>query len=311
MASKPTYISIDVECVATGRGHNDRAPASVALVGFDGKVILDLKIHQVDRPLDYLTPYSGLTDADFGEALPLAEVVLQVKQALLQKPNTVLVGQSIENDITWLGLVEGTDFASSRDLAETFKSADNHMYSLDFASKSLLSKTKRGKSRTSVGDAQNSMKLFRTFALDPAKLSKAKDKLATSWQSGRPGPRPAQYKGICMMKYNSRKCVCHQPSGNAQPVLAVIPVDLPSITVAPSAASIPVAAPAAATAVASTTTPANPQRGWTSEDDLYTYHGNYISEAISQGRCFDPRQNYYDDYDNIYGDFWGNSGGHD
>lgn len=49
-------------------------------------------------------------------------------------------------------------------------------------------------------------------------------------------------------------------------------------------------------------------------EDLYRYPPSYrtISETMARGDGrFDPSENYDDDYDNLYGDFLGNSGGRD
>ncbi|GCA65256.1 hypothetical protein KIPB_016687, partial [Kipferlia bialata] len=42
--SDKTYLALDVECVASGYGHNDRTPCWVAIVDLQGTVLLDKKI---------------------------------------------------------------------------------------------------------------------------------------------------------------------------------------------------------------------------------------------------------------------------
>ncbi len=51
MASRKTYrhMSVDVECVATGRRHNDREVCSVAVVDDKEKVLLIKKVKPKSR----------------------------------------------------------------------------------------------------------------------------------------------------------------------------------------------------------------------------------------------------------------------
>ena len=145
------FISIDVECIATGYGtcakgindgcgnegrkrddipsnqYNDRShryPGRVAMVDSDGNVLAD---YVVRPPRDgegvtsYLTPLTGLSAKICLEsnAKSLEEVVDLIKR-LLPK-NSVLVGQSINHDVEWLGLVPGKDFSRMVDISEIFR----------------------------------------------------------------------------------------------------------------------------------------------------------------------------------------------
>lgn len=284
------HISIDVECVATGKGHNDRAAASVAMVDERGEVLLNLKIKQTTPILDYLTDYSGLTEQDFENALPFDEVVRQVKAILHQDPQTILVGQSLSNDINWLKLQEGIDYSGVVDLAQVFKSNSGAMYSLAFTVKTLLS-SKLAKGHSAVKDATNAMKLFTQFGQDTSKTAKAKKRLETAWKKSPPGPRPASFKGICLMKYNARRCICNPQTegggggsgggggrnstsrGRARPAV-------------------------------------HRRRDYDDDDDEVHFESETMWEARARG-TFDPHNNYIDDQDGIYGDFYGNYGGRD
>ena len=113
------YYSVDVECVATGRRHDDRAVAFVALVDKNEKLLYKTKV-RVDVPiLSYLTPLTGLRKGDLDDGKSLDTVIRDIKGFL--GPDAVLVGQGIQSDIEWLKLQEGVDFGSSVDLAELFK----------------------------------------------------------------------------------------------------------------------------------------------------------------------------------------------
>mmetsp|Transcript_28975 Transcript_28975/g.61017 ORF Transcript_28975/g.61017 Transcript_28975/m.61017 type:complete len:616 (+) Transcript_28975:468-2315(+) len=146
-----TFFSIDVECIATGygscaRGINDgcgnegrngadvpptqfndrsqRYPGRVAMVDSDGNLVTDIIIrppHDGKGVVSYLTALTGLNEEIClgPDAKPLSEALKIIREAL---PNdAVLVGQSIDHDIAWLGLTAGKDFAYSVDIAEIFR----------------------------------------------------------------------------------------------------------------------------------------------------------------------------------------------
>jgi hypothetical protein len=147
----PQIFSIDVECIATGygscaRGINDgvgnagrngegvppdqyndnshRYPGRVALVDSDGNVHADILI----RPpgdgagvVSYLTPLTGLTaEVCLGpDSVPLDDAVRAIRALL--PPNSVIVGQAIGHDVTWLGLRSGTDYDRTLDISDIFR----------------------------------------------------------------------------------------------------------------------------------------------------------------------------------------------
>jgi RNA exonuclease 4 len=115
-----TYYCIDVECVATGRRHDERGVALVAVVDKNERLILRKKV-KIDRSkvVSYLTPLTGIRPGDLDNGESLDSVIRQVKSLL--GPNVVLVGQGIANDIKWLNLREGVDYNYSVDLGQFFK----------------------------------------------------------------------------------------------------------------------------------------------------------------------------------------------
>lgn len=151
LVTDPPFFSIDVECVATGYGscakgindgcgnagrkkegvpsdqYNDRSqryPGRIAVVDSDGTVLADILVQPPQNGagvVSYLTPLTGLTaELCLGkDAKPLDEAVGIVKGLL--PPNAVLVGQTIDHDVEWLGLVPGRDFGRMVDISEIFR----------------------------------------------------------------------------------------------------------------------------------------------------------------------------------------------
>ena len=135
------YIALDVECVATGRRHDDRDVCLVAIVDANEEVILKRKV-KPDKPIvSYLTPLTGVKrgDLDDGERL---SVVLRDVKALLG-PDVVLVGQGMKSDIKWLQLEQGKDYDSVVDLGQMFKTYNSRYgnysyYSLSHEANTLI-----------------------------------------------------------------------------------------------------------------------------------------------------------------------------
>lgn len=113
------FYSVDVECVASGRRHDARSVALVAVVDQYETVLLKKKV-KVDKPVaSYLTPLTGIRPGDLDDGEPLRDVIRQVKSLL--GPDVVLVGQGITSDIKWLSLEVGVDYSSFVDLGKFFK----------------------------------------------------------------------------------------------------------------------------------------------------------------------------------------------
>ena len=113
------YFSVDVECVATGRRHDDRDVCFVAVVDQHEKVILKKKVKPEKPVVSYLTPLTGVREGHLDDADSLSSVIAEVKQLL--GPDVTLVGQGIKSDIKWLQLKQGKDYGDSVDLGEMFK----------------------------------------------------------------------------------------------------------------------------------------------------------------------------------------------
>jgi RNA exonuclease 4 len=114
--TKEKVYSIDVECVATGVQHNDRATAQIALVDGEAEVLLNLIVKPTAPVVSYLTPLTGLTEEIMEEkGISLEDAMIKLREALPK--DAILVGQNILKDVEWLGLQRGVDFEGMLDLA--------------------------------------------------------------------------------------------------------------------------------------------------------------------------------------------------
>ena len=85
-------ISVDVECVASGRGHNDRVVSWVAVVNGAGETLYKSMVKPSVPVVSYLTPLTGQQRGDLDSAPTLAEAKARVYA--LMSPRTLLVGQT-------------------------------------------------------------------------------------------------------------------------------------------------------------------------------------------------------------------------
>ena len=216
------YLSLDVECVATGKGHNDRFPCWVALVDDKQKVLLDAIIKPSTTYVSPLTSITGLTMEHISKR---GETFKTVRNRLLGflGPKVILVGQKPQKDIAWMELKRGVHFAAYVDLSEKFRvwnpRYSNYMYfSLAKAAYGLLGKRMHGSDAHSpVTDAEVSMELFEKFVKNKSKTAAAKTKLKLMTfrrmfpQSLMASARPKSIDGVCMNAFNAKECFCGQP----------------------------------------------------------------------------------------------------
>jgi RNA exonuclease 4 len=121
-----------------------------------------------DKPVvSYLTALTGLTrDTVEARGVPLADALAQLRACL---PNTaVLVGQNILQDVQWLGLREGADYASCMDLAGLYRIWNPQynratVYSQDHLVKVLLGWDLSNMQHNAALDALKSVKLFNLY----------------------------------------------------------------------------------------------------------------------------------------------------
>jgi RNA exonuclease 4 len=173
-------LSIDVECVATGYGHNDRAPCWIAIVNETGSVLFDGKIN-VGEMVSPLTEVTGVTREMLNAEGQTQDAVFQKVRSYLHE-RVVLVGQAIGNDIEWLGLEKGVHYSRTIDLAEEFKSWNkkyqrHDRFSLAQAAFGLCGGLKiQNGSHSPIEDAQIPMRLYREWVKRRAS-TKAANKL--------------------------------------------------------------------------------------------------------------------------------------
>lgn len=209
------YYSIDVECVATGTTHNARAVGQISLVDQYERGILNLYVKPAQPVVSYLSPLSGLTEEVLArEGMPLDQA-LQCLRMYLPK-EAILVGQNIQQDVSWLGLKEGVDFAELRDLAGLYrvwnpKYNSWSVFGQDHVAKILLGWDVEGRAHNAVEDACKSIRLFHLF--NKLKDTPEWDKAQAMLLAIPPGPSFAKryptFEGCCMG--NRRTCTCGAP----------------------------------------------------------------------------------------------------
>eukprot|EP00929_Paragymnodinium_shiwhaense_P097957 TRINITY_DN59517_c0_g1_i1.p1 TRINITY_DN59517_c0_g1~~TRINITY_DN59517_c0_g1_i1.p1 ORF type:complete len:530 (-),score=95.03 TRINITY_DN59517_c0_g1_i1:193-1782(-) len=211
------HYSIDVECVASGRGHNDRVVAQISLVRGDGTVLLNLYVKPAVPVVSYITPLTGLTRELLEEqGMPFNDALVALRRALPR--DAILVGQGIDNDVRWLGLVQGQDFAGLQDLAGLWRAWNKQfnsfsVYSQEHLAKVLLGEDINGGAHNAVDDAVKAIKLFRLHRqlsqLGPLALEEAKQRLMISPVTPPFKKRHPCFEGVCMG--DKKTCCCGSP----------------------------------------------------------------------------------------------------
>lgn len=164
------YIAIDVECVATGVSYSDRAVAIVAVVDEEEQTVFHKYVKPEVPVCSYLTPLTGITEADLEGASSLADVVTELKETLSAE-ETVIVGHNVCTDIEWLGLQEGVHFKRFEDTSALFQCADIyepwkvHSFSLRHICIQLLGYDPQDGIHSPVIDACCSMRLLKMYGM--------------------------------------------------------------------------------------------------------------------------------------------------
>ena len=128
-------------------------------------------------------------------------------------PLPLLVGNGVDNDIKWLGLVKGEDFSDALDLAEMFKAwnpkyGQFNKYSLAHLCNQLLGAT-IADVHCPKEDAVLSIRLYSRYKHNNALLEQAKRLMV-----GKVAPTSFvkknnyRYEGVCMAGYYPEKCSC-------------------------------------------------------------------------------------------------------
>ena len=115
-------FAIDVECVATGKEHDARAVARIAMVNEAGETVFDEYVKPKENVVSCLTALTGVEPSHLEDADDLPTVMTRLREKLPK--DSVIVGQGISSDIKWLKLEEGADFDKSFDIATLFRTPD-------------------------------------------------------------------------------------------------------------------------------------------------------------------------------------------
>lgn len=238
------YFAIDVECVATGYTHNDRAVAQIAVVDDAMRTLVNVFVNSNNTNntqrrrkeegtastsyddenendtniVSTIEPLTGITREKLEkEGIPFADAMVLVRRCLPSR-KAILVGQNVSKDIEWLGLREGEDFKGVVDLCGVWRTWNPKFktYSV-FSQDHLVRRLLKGQLELSEkhcaeGDSVKSMKLFqlwRELHHEPEKLQREKEKLL----EGAPEPSFAKrfptFEGVCMG--NRKTCTCGAP----------------------------------------------------------------------------------------------------
>lgn len=208
-----SMFALDVECVATGPCHNDRAVAQVGLVDAFGRCILNIYVKPEKPVVSYMTPLTGLTaELVQRRGVPFDEAVAVLRSVL--PPAAALIGTNIGQDARWLGLAAPRDFALLVDLSALFRAWDGSKYvyfGQDHCAKVWLGAVRPpGTSHDAVGDAAVSMALLGRYMRTPedVKLNYHERCLTTPREKSFAVLNPV-FEGVC--QGNRRLCTCGAP----------------------------------------------------------------------------------------------------
>jgi len=210
--STPRVCSLDVECAATGRGHDDLSPCRISLVNDKCEVLLDVVIN-TSNLLSPLTPITGLTAQDLRKGISLEQGLEQLYKLLSSK--TTLVGQFIEQDCRWCGLVSGVHYEKLVDLSMCLRIWTHQLnrflyFSLDRAAYGLLG-VESAFPHCPIRDATMSMQIYQQY-VKTEELDLAK-RILQNCRKLKLFPRrvkPILTADVCCGKFNKKYCTCHQ-----------------------------------------------------------------------------------------------------
>lgn len=213
---KSRLLALDVECVATGPKHTQRALAQIGAVDWEENELLNVYIKPKESVHSYLTPLTGITEEKLEEEGVSPEVARRKLEPLLG-PEVILVGVNVQQDAAWLELEQGEHYASLLCLAELFSKSfeqgkRQRYYGLDHLCQCWLGIPKRA-SHDAAQDAMLSMSLYKTYIdLMLTNIEMFMDcALATITTAVKPSFAKLfpLWENCCMG--NKRACVCGAP----------------------------------------------------------------------------------------------------
>ena len=112
-------IAINVEYVATGPKHTDRAVGLIALADEMERTFLNIYVKPDDPVFSYLTPHSSLTKAQLDEGISLDDASDLIRKYLPTRCR--LVGFNTLQAATCAGLRSGVDYEQAVDLKQRYR----------------------------------------------------------------------------------------------------------------------------------------------------------------------------------------------
>ena len=185
---KGPFYSLDVECVASGFGPQDRVVGRVSAVHdvflgdgnaadaatarragpdeFDEVVVFDELVKPDVKVVSNLTPLTGIGAGELDNARSFEEVRASLLKVL--PPNAALIGQGIAKDIEWLRLERGVHFREFFDVASLFRTPVGPerriiTFSLRHLCLRLFGVDMQDGSHNPVDDARYSLRIFNRY----------------------------------------------------------------------------------------------------------------------------------------------------
>ena len=221
LTSKPEqkYISLYVEYIANGFGHNDRIPCWIIMSDFNNQIIYNEMIDpNKSRSLYDITstlePITGININMLHEnGISHNKAISKLKNLL--DDETVLIGHNIHIDILKLGLQVDYHYKNYIDLKTEFKTATkygnkikNKYFSFEQEKEILLNITKKV---NKIDIPQITMLIFKNW-IKPGetKKNRAKKKLIQNSNHIKNNNEIFVIDGVCCATYRKDKCICSQ-----------------------------------------------------------------------------------------------------
>ena len=208
-----TVVAINVDYVATGTGHLDRAICRVSLAT-GGADVLDAVV-RVPVIRDTMSVYTGLELVDFEGADEFADVVAKTREALAKYTDVLLVGHGLARCARGMQLVAGRDYQSSVDVIDLLRSWNRRFGHWNYyALPKICHVASVDVPRDSSERALAMLAIYERLQ-GPFAASTMKDKLQ-QLQYGRGFPesvsrKPTPPDGVCVWAYREDMCTCGQP----------------------------------------------------------------------------------------------------
>merc|ERR1719336_3140411 len=207
------YVSVVVECVATGRTHNDRAVAHVALVDEELNVALNIYIKPDEDVVSYLQIITQLDKETIDKyGFQADEAMRIIREAI--PPDCCLVGHNVARHIGRLGLKKGVHYRDSLDLKECWRVwnknfSDYTKFSLNHESSVLLNLRSSGHVPNDAILQMRVLQLYMSERHDPEQLHTRRKKLMATPVERAVHKRYPMIEGVCLGL--RKNCQCGSP----------------------------------------------------------------------------------------------------